>query len=92
MMNIIKLITPKNKEGVRTGPTRCFVATTAEGDGDQNLGGVIRISCEIELLRGDVLPRKGGGTIYRFEVDDEKALQLSQLVHLIFFRPNANPN
>ena len=91
-MNIIKLLTPTNAAGEPTGPTRGFVATTAEGDGDNNLGGAIRIACEIELLRGNVRPRRGGGTLYTFECDEEKAQQLAQLVTIIFFTPNANLN
>ena len=91
-MNIIKLKTPTNAQGEPIGPTRGFVATTAEGDGENNLGGAIRIACEIELLRGEVRPRRGGGQVYRFECDEEKAQQLAQLITLLFFTPNANLN
>jgi hypothetical protein len=89
-MNIIKLRSIKNKDGELTGPAKAVVLTTAAADVEDSLGGAIRFAFEIEIMRGVHLPRAGGGSIYRFELDEEKALQLAQLVTLMFFPTNPN--
>ncbi|MGI4736310.1 MAG: hypothetical protein ACRYG7_14125 [Janthinobacterium lividum] len=89
-MNIIKLRSIKNKDGELLGPAKAFIKTTAAADVDESLGGAIRFAFEIEIMQGEHRPRPGGGSIYRFELDEEKALQLAQLVTLMFFPTNHN--
>lgn len=84
-MNYFRLVTTKNEAGEPIGPHSAHIQLTAGGDADSNFGGVLRQEFELAILQGEHEPLAGGGAEYRFVLNDEQALLLSQMLTLCFY-------
>jgi hypothetical protein len=84
MMNHIHMRTIKNKDGEVQGPSKVYAHLTPDGDGERNLGGALRLAFEIPILQGKRKPCVDGSVKYRFELNEEQATQLSQLLTILF--------
>jgi hypothetical protein len=84
MMNHIHLRTIKNEAGEAQGPSKVYAHLTPDGDGERNLGGALRLAFEIPILQGERQPCPDGTVKYWFELNDEQATQLSQLLTILF--------
>jgi hypothetical protein len=90
-MNVIRMRTPCTESGERIGPSQVRAHLTPEGDGERNLGGALRQAFEIPILQGEREACPDGSVKYRFELNEEQAAQLSQLLTILFVGlPDAN--
>ena len=67
------------------GPHQVRIKLSGWADEAEQIGGMFRGAFELEMLRGTRRHLPEGSVRYRFEVDDEKAIQLRQWLTAAFF-------
>ena len=89
-MNDFKLRKRLNDKRQPEGPHPVKMVLSASADGADGIGGLFRTAYEIEIMQGSRKVLPSGRVRYRFELDNEKIVQLEQALTLAFFQPDSN--